>query len=337
MKTEKYQEFELEDFLEDEYFRRWILQPDAEAEQFWEAFIEQYPEKKDLLLQARDLVQSIHGHFDDAVGKISREQAVKSFQNISGKLDRPGRVVPLRKKWFAGAVAASLVLCLSLAGLFFFGEADPAVLTYSTGNGQRLNILLPDSTQIELNANSVLSYSPENWANKKLREVDLVGEAYFHVARKPDGTRFIVHSGAVDVTVLGTSFNVRARGEDSEVVLEEGKIELSIADQKIAMAPGDFIAYSESQKKVESKKVNPSDYTSWKDGIVVFNKNLSEVAKELEILYGVTFSIENEAVKDRLIQLSAPSDSLEKVLEILEIMYSDDISIKLEEGLVRIY
>ena len=103
------------------------------------------------------------------------------------------------------------------------------------------------------------------------------------------------------------------------------------------MKPGDYISYSPKQKKIRSKKVKTSDYTSWKDGIIVFNKNLDEVAKELEILYGITFKIEKEALKDRMIQLSAPADSLEQVLEILEIMYAEDINIQLEEKQVRIY
>jgi ferric-dicitrate binding protein FerR (iron transport regulator) len=141
----------------------------------------------------------------------------------------------------------------------------------------------------------------------------------------------------VDVSVLGTQFNVWARGEKAEVVLEEGKIELAIANQKIAMRPGDFISYSKSKKKIESKKVTPSDYSAWKDGIVVLNDNLSEITKELETIYGVEFTIKNEKLKNRQIQLSAPADSLDQLLEILEVMYSEEINIQKKDGQVILY
>ena len=337
MKIEKYEHFGVEDFMEDKYFCQWALQAGEEENLFWSRFLEHYPAKQKEIEQAKDLVKSLHVHFKTEVDQVSQQSARASFQKIAGKLDREGYSVPLRKRLFRWSIAASVLFLLGLAGYYFFEQTSPAILTYSTGNGQRMSIMLPDSSEIQLNANSVLSYSPEDWSEKDLRSVDLEGEAFFKVTRKREGTKFIVHLGGVDVSVLGTEFNVRSRGENSEVVLAEGKIELSIDDQKIAMKPGDFISYSRSKKKVESKKVKPSDYTAWKDGIVVFNKNLSEVAKELEILYGVTFNIEKEGLKDRLIQLSTPADNLEQVLEILEIMYSKEINIELKEDQVRIY
>ena len=45
MKFEKYRLFEVEDFMEDEYFRRWALQPNEEGNLFWQQFLETYPEK----------------------------------------------------------------------------------------------------------------------------------------------------------------------------------------------------------------------------------------------------------------------------------------------------
>lgn len=336
MNIKKYEHFGVEDFTEDEYFCRWALQKEEQLDLFWKRFIQQYPHKQEKIIQAEELVQSFYGYFKTKVETVSQQKAKDSFQKIARKIEENGQIVTFRQKLFRWSAAASVLLILSVAAYYFL-MPTPNLLTYSTGNGQRMNILLPDSSQIQLNANSVLSYDPENWTEKGLREVALKGEAFFKVTKKKVGTKFIVHSGPMNVSVLGTAFNVRSRGEASEVVLAEGKIELSIADQKIAMQPGDFISYSETQQKIESKKVKTADYTAWKDGIIVFNKNLSEVVKDLEILYGISFKIEKENLNSRLIQLSAPADSLEQVLEILEIMYSEDINIELEEGQIRIY
>ena len=146
-----------------------------------------------------------------------------------------------------------------------------------------------------------------------------------------------MHAGEVDISVLGTQFNVRSRGEDAKVLLTEGKIELAVADQKITMQPGDLLSYVKSVSKVELEQVKTEDYTAWKDGISVFNNTLGEVVKELEILYGVQFVIEDEKLKERKVQLSAPNDSLEQVLETLELLYPDEISITEKDGQVIIF
>lgn len=334
----KYAHFRVEDFVEDELFRFWVLNEDEKTNKFWNMFLEQFPGQEPTLLQAKELVQSLHAHFDIAIKEVSSEQAIASFERIEGQLIGPPRAVNKSRQRIRWSLAALVVFVFAMAALYV-GKKWPTdnIITYSTGNGQRMNLVLPDSSQVKLNANSVLSFLPDNWKGKGVKEVFLEGEGFFKVTQKRSGEKFIVHSGGVEIAVLGTEFNVRSRGEKSEIVLEEGHIELSIEAQRITMKPGDYISYSESQKKIKSKKVKPSDYTAWKDGIVIFNKALSEVAADLEILYGVEFNIERENLKDRLIQLSVPADSLEQVLEILEIMYSEDINIQLEAEQVRIY
>lgn len=336
MKIEKYETFEVEDFIEDVYFRYWILEKDEQAEQFWQQFLEAYPTKKSQIFTAKHLIQSIHQHFETNIQQVKQEQAKLSWQQFSDKIESPNRIVSLRRKWLPWSAAATILLCIATVALYV--NYQPTVThTYATGNGQRMSLYLPDSTLVELNANSTLSLSPDTWTTNNFREVQLQGEAYFKVTHQADETKFIVHAGEVAVAVLGTAFNIRAREQNAEVVLAEGKIELAIADQTIAMRPGDLVSYSKAQSKVESKKVKPSDYSAWKDGMVVFNKKLSEVVKDLEILYGVRFTIEKEDLKNRFIQLSAPSDSIEQVLNTLELMYSEEISIETNGQQIRIF
>ena len=91
------------------------------------------------------------------------------------------------------------------------------------------------------------------------------------------------------------------------------------------------------QKKLESKKVTPSNYSAWKEGMAVFNDALSEVTKELEILYGIDFVIQKEELKTRQIQLAVPADNLNQLLETLELMYSEEISIRKEKEQIIIF
>lgn len=337
MNLNYYQHFTTESFIDDEFFRKWVLQPNSETISFWEEFRAHYPEKETALETARQLLITLNQHYSTEIEKVSKVQAQFSFQKVSQKIQPTAKVVKMtRRTWMAWLSAACVTLLVGVATFLHFQTKDTQ-LTFTTGNGQRLPVDLPDGSKVQLNANSTLSYYPKNWWDKKARHVWLEGEAFFKVEKKAFGTKFIVHAGEMQVAVLGTQFNVRSRGEDAVVVLEEGKVELAIEEQKITMQPGDLVSYSTTKRKVATKKVKPSDYVAWKDGITIFNDRLSEVVKELEILYGVPFTIKNKELEDRIIQLSVPTNSLEQVLETLELLYPEEISTEQKDGKVIIF
>ncbi|MFQ5771306.1 MAG: FecR family protein, partial [bacterium] len=98
-------------------------------------------------------------------------------------------------------------------------------------------VSLPDNSEVNLNAESSIKYPPKSWA--KQREVILTGEAFFKVAEV--GTPFSVRSGFVVTSVLGTSFNVRARGIQVEVACVTGKVSvksLQKAYEPVILSPG---------------------------------------------------------------------------------------------------
>jgi len=332
MSLKKYQLFTVEDFIDDEYFRKWALQPDEHSEAFWQQVFTSLPQQEKTAIEAKQMLQSLNGYFEAEVNNVSIEKAKSSFRKIEKEVKDQDRKIPLLK-W---AAAASVLFFLGLGG-FYFLQTEDSMLSYTTGNGNQMTLLLPDSSEVKLNANSTIKFSSEKWKSAAQREIWLDGEAYFEVRKKSLGTKFIVHAGALKVAVLGTEFNVRSRGEKSEVVLTEGKIELAVADKKIAMKPGDYVSYTKSQQEVKSKKVKASDYYAWKDGMAIFNNTLSEVAKELEILYGVQFDIKNETLKNRKIQLSVSADSLYQVLETLKLLYPEEINIEHQNDQVIIF
>jgi len=336
MRKRNFKDFTTTEFLEDDYFRNSILHPDDVSEHYWEQFLLDFPKQKQAFNEAKSSLLGIHNHLEKEVNDYSY-RAKLSFETLEKQLD--SRVIKRninRRRWFAGAIAASISLVLIIGSLSFFQKDQPTKLIYKTGNGERLTITLPDNSEVKLNANSELYYFTQQWKKEELREVWMEGEGYFKVTKKNTGLKFLVHAGEMNVAVLGTEFNLRSRGEDSQVVLAEGKIELAVADQKITMKPGDLISYSKTKSEVESRQVKVDDFAAWKDGITVFNNVLSEVVKELEVLYGVKFIIKNEELKDRYIQLTAPTDGLDEVLKTLKLLYPDEISIEQKEGNVLI-
>src|SRR5690606_10369715 len=100
-----------------------------------------------------------------------------------------------------------------------------------TGRGENTEIILPDGSTVLLNADSRLSWNRD--FTDSLREIHLTGEAFFEVVR--DTLRpFVVHTGDMDVTVLGTTFNVRAYPDDAQPIttLVSGSVEVAAKENK---------------------------------------------------------------------------------------------------------
>ncbi|MBE9598476.1 FecR family protein [Pedobacter sp. MC2016-24] len=223
------------------------------------------------------------------------------------------------------SIAASLALFFSVA-LFFYNQQmegrHSAKLNYRkviTLAGQRKIISLADGSKIWLNNSSTLRY-PEHFADST-RTVFLEGEAFFDVAhdlRKP----FIVGTGKLSVQVLGTSFNVKHDQAEHhmEVVVASGQVGVTDPSSKHTwmLHPGEQLVYNTLTEKSEMRVVDPTDYTGWQAGVLVFrHEKLEAVCKRLERWYGVSILIRTAALKNRKISLRQKDESLEKVLKML--------------------
>ena len=91
-------------------------------------------------------------------------------------------------------------------GILYYMPFKNEMMEISTAYGEQKRVVLPDSSEIWLNAGSTVTF-PEVFANDK-RLVTLDGEAYFTV--KKDTTKpFVVETSQLSVKVLGTKFNVK--------------------------------------------------------------------------------------------------------------------------------
>jgi ferric-dicitrate binding protein FerR (iron transport regulator) len=155
-------------------------------------------------------------------------------------------------KWLAAtALAASLILGWAIYRLASPATTPPARNVRSeeilARAGTRTKLLLPDGTQVWLNSNSRLKYTGD--FNSKNREVGLEGEAYFDVAKQMR-LPFIVHTGTIDIKVLGTSFAVKSYPQDEtiEATLLKGAIEVSRKDvtgtPRVILRPNEKLVFS---------------------------------------------------------------------------------------------
>ncbi len=169
-------------------------------------------------------------------------------------------------------------------------------------------VLLPDGSRVWLNAGSSLRYPVVFGLNE--RRVELRGEAYFEVTSTPAtipaisgpllhrknavNLPFIVSlftiTGAAQVQVLGTRFNVKAYTDEPHVqtTLLEGSIKLRKGPHELLLQPGQQGRLGNNGQVTILNDVNTGDVIGWKEGLFRFkDANLREIMKQVERWYDV--------------------------------------------------
>lgn len=188
--------------------------------------------------------------------------------------------------------------------------------------GSEFKIVLGDGTRVWMNAQTKLSY-PESFQGER-REVFLTGEAYFEVVydvEKP----FVVKTADMGITVLGTSFNVKAYPEDEYVIttLVTGSVsqEYIKSGKEIVLSPSDQAIYTKSNGVLKVGQVDVNEYISWKSGrIILKDCSLKEIFRELARWYDFEVEYRKEGLEntrfyinmDRYDDVRAVLDKLQK-------------------------
>ncbi len=226
---------------------------------------------------------------------------------------RPRRRRRFRAASYTGAIAV-VVLAAVGALLWFATGPDAQPIVVSTQTGEQATVTLPDDTRIVLNANSRLRYDPNAFVSGP-RIVSVRGEALFDVDPAPerDDPTFRVQTPDGTVRVLGTTFSVTHRGDDTRVVLSEGRVAIDSRvaqrDTTFELKPGDLVSFDQQSGQVQRRTVNPEVYTSWASGQLVFdNTPLPEVVARIESTYGVEVVVQDPNVLDRVVSGSVEND-----------------------------
>ena len=165
------------------------------------------------------------------------------------------------------------------------------LLQSHTPVAQTRQMVLPDGTVVKLNSCSALLYP--NRFDGHTRSVYLMGEASFKVAHDKKHP-FIVKTNDMQVTALGTEFNVSAYPDDRKVesTLIEGSVKVDCNDMhnSVILKPGQMMAYNRDTHKYEVMTPNVADITAWQRGEVVLKeKTLAQIFSILERKYPYSF------------------------------------------------
>lgn len=305
---------QVEDFLSDESFVSWVYEINSKDVQEWDLWMDEKPGNIEIAKEAVTILNLLK--IKETVvskEKIDKEETKLRFA-IKDK-SQSAKVIKFRRKrfWYWSA-AAAIIISLGL-GAFFYSHSS-IKSQYATNYGEIEKNVLPDGTEVILNANSKLIFN-EKWREGRDREVWIKGEAFFHVKKTPEHNRFIVHTDAFDIEVTGTSFNVINEDGKSSVILKEGSVKIHrTGENDILMKPGDVVVYNDHQ--IEKKKVQKQDYLAWTDNKLVFdNTPISEVAKTIAKHYGIEVNLGDDDIGKKTITGIMPNDNLDVLLQSL--------------------
>ena len=194
--------------------------------------------------------------------------------------------------------------------------------------GKTYQLQLSDGTRIWLNSETELTYPSQFIGNK--REVSLIGEAFFKVA-KNDSKPFIVKVNGADIKVLGTSFNVSCYTNDKTIstTLVEGSVAVKPEKEKQqTIIPSEQLTYNTENHQTTIQTVNTEIFTSWINGRYIFkNTTLEEIMEKLQRWYDFSVNYEDENLKNNSYSLIAERNTeLDKILEIIS--YTSDIKLE---------
>lgn len=280
--------------------------------------------------QNREAEQIIH---DDWKSQLESDSIFT--RDLTPILDKVHHLIRLNKSdkvmkttWIQAfqRVAAILILPLLLSFLvYFYFQSKPSINAFSYAEiqcpmGVRTKFQLPDGSTGYLNSGSRLKY-PVQFNGE--RKVELVGEAFFDVARNAE-IPFHVNTRNLDIKVLGTTFNVIANEDEQteEIVLQTGKVDVSSrgGKQLAILSPNEQLILDIEKRTLAKNDVEASQYTSWKEGQLVFrNENMKQVAIRLSRWYNVEVVIDDRLLDDYTFHATFIDEPLEEVLKLLSI------------------
>lgn len=274
--------------------------------------------EKDLNLV--DQLNKIKNNFDTDVAwnevksKITNKQFTEKQAATSHYLNL--------NKWMQIAAMLAIVIGFSIfsyKGYHKYFSTNITFVSEQHESGQK--VILPDGSSVNLNGKSELTY-PRKFT-KQERKVILSGEAFFDIVKNPSKP-FIIIAKNAEIKVLGTSFNVIAKENKVEVLVESGKVQfkgIQNPNNSLILEKGDFGILSENY--LQKSILKDENYLSWKTHRMIFKEmELKEVAKVIERTYRVNIKFDNDSIAKNHINTAFDRDPLNRVLNNICLSYN---------------
>jgi len=252
--------------------------------------------------------------------KPDLEKGMARFRTQIKDAEAETQIIPIassRRSWLRIAAAIVFVLGFSFVWKNFMQDTASVGIAQA---GETTALFLEDGTKVILNQNSRLEY-PASFEGAKTRLVRLIGEAHFEVAHNP-AQPFTIETPASKVTVLGTSFNLRAYPNENftEVEVETGKVEFISQSNKdkIYLIANEKGTLKDGKKLVKKVVLNLNAQVWQTQKLVLKKSDFSTAANLLERRFNVQIELAPK-VKDYQITMNIDKDSkIEDVFALME-------------------
>ncbi|MNJ87303.1 fec operon regulator FecR [compost metagenome] len=327
LKATDYSSYGTLDFFDDENFIRYVLHPEEASKTHWQNVLSEYPDKAQAMEEAEGWILMLRAQ------KVytPKNSAEPTWEQISKRIARHEHIahtykLPLKRvgRW-ASAIAAMMVIYFTVGELMQQGKQ-----VIQSGYGQLRSITLPDASVATLNGNSRIHYI-RDWRSDRPREIWLEGEASFavkHVALKnrfQEADSFKVHVNGIELTVLGTKFNIKDRRGQTEIALLEGSLRIEkkgLSPFSRIMKPGDVFVYDGTQIQKEAQKIAAASQSWTKKELNVEGYTLKDIAEILEDTYGYKVTLHVDDLTGKRLSGTVPSGSAEDILFVVEKVFN---------------
>ncbi len=301
-------------------FYRYINQTCTEAERI--EFLKMASEP-DYEVQVKDLMKGLWNTADETE-RMSFARTEKILTDILGEEEEAMVKHSSAFSRWRKAVALAACILVGIAGIGYYIVSprieNERIAELPAKVEAHQIIKLPDGSVVVLNAGSSLEF-PTTFKGKKSREVTLRGEGYFDI-KHDASSPFIVYTGKLRTTVLGTAFNIKAYPDENDitVTVTRGKVKVS-DDKKVIgiITPDQQIKFSKYQEASQQQPVDSREVVSWSDRDIFFDDaTLADVAKQLEQRFGIAIVFDNDTIKDcRFTATFVRGEDLDQILTVI--------------------
>jgi len=268
-----------------------------------------------------------------ATTHVDEQLAWQRFQNRVQQKSFPpskAKVWSMNNPLMRAAVIAGVVISIAVLTYVLFNNNPGKVLSMATvqATDNVKTDTLPDGSLVTLNKHSQISY-PERFVKNK-RVLQLNGEAFFKVTHDKEKP-FEVHTNNITVTVLGTSFNVRSRGDTTEVIVETGIVQVATDKQTVVLKAGQKAITGLNEALVQTQANTDQLYNYYRSKkFVCEGTPLWKLAEKLNEAYDVHIVFENPNLRDSLLTTTFDNAPLNNILKVISTTFN--ISVTKEKG-----
>jgi transmembrane sensor len=237
------------------------------------------------------------------------------------KFQQRVHVAPVRRMrfgWIRVAASIAIVVGIGLLAFWMFNDRTREITVVAQQTV--LNDTLPDRSVVTVNKGSSISYLSK--FQGETRQVNLKGEAFFHVTpnkKKP----FVISVNDVQITVVGTSFNVKAINGNTEVVVETGIVKVTRAGKTVELKANEELLVNAKDSALTKEKVSDQLYKYYRTKEFVCDDTpLWKLVEVINEAYNSHIVIGNPALKDMSITTTFNNESLEQVLNVISITFN---------------